>query len=153
MQRSNDPSRIWDRKLVTSRFEKEKKEIRRKIPLSTTPALHFAIFYVSDMEESLKFFTEQLGLVHDPSQDAPDFRGFSVPAGSLPFGLTPATKETPPAGTIEVYFRTDNLDGVHATLAKNGVKTTEIRTLYFGSIFGVAAPDGLRVTMLRPAGQ
>ncbi len=121
--------------------------------MATTPALHFAIFYVSDMEESLKFFTEKLGLEHDPSQDAPDFRGFKVPAGSLPFGLTPATNDTPPAGTIEVYFRTDDLDGVHDALVNKGVKTTEIRKLYFGSIFGVAAPDGLRVTMLRPAGQ
>ena len=121
--------------------------------MATTPALHFAIFYVSDMEESLKFFTNQLGLEHDPSQDAPDFRGCSLPAGSLPFGLPPATKETPPAGTIEVYFRTDDLDGAHNALVKKGVKTTEIKTLYFGSIFGVAAPDGLRVTMLHPAGQ
>lgn len=121
--------------------------------MATTPALNFAIFYVSDLEESLKFFTKQLGLEHDPSQDAPDFRGFKAPAGSLPFGLTSATNETPPAGTIEVYFRTNDLDGVHDALAKKGVKTTEIRTLYFGSIFGVAAPDGLRVTMWRPAGQ
>ncbi|HEV2653583.1 MAG TPA: VOC family protein [Ktedonobacteraceae bacterium] len=121
--------------------------------MATTPALHFAIFYVSDMEESLKFLTEKLGLEHDPSQDAPDFRGFKVPVGSLPFGLTPVSKGTPPAGTIEVYFRTDDLDGMHDALVNKGVKTTEIRNLYFGTIFGVAAPDGLRVTMLRPAGQ
>ncbi|GAC1392244.1 MAG: hypothetical protein NVS4B11_19830 [Ktedonobacteraceae bacterium] len=121
--------------------------------MSTTPAIHFAIFYVSDLEESLKYFTETLSLEHDPRQDAPDFRGFKVPAGSLPFGLTPVSKDTPPAGTIEVYFRTDDLEGVHMALADKGVKTTEIRNLYFGSIFGVAAPDGLRVTMLRPSVQ
>jgi predicted enzyme related to lactoylglutathione lyase len=121
--------------------------------MAATPALHFAIFYVTDMDASLKFFTEQLGLVHDPNYDAPDFRRFKVPEGSLPFGLTPATSETPPAGTIGVYFRTDDLEGMHDALAKQGVKTSEIRTLYFGSIFGVTAPDGLSVTMLRPAGQ
>jgi predicted enzyme related to lactoylglutathione lyase len=121
--------------------------------MATTPALHFAIFYVSDMEGALKFFTEKLGLEHNPSQDAPDFRGFKVPAESLPFGLTPATKDTPPAGTIGVYFRTDDLEGVHNALAKQDVKTTDIRTLYFGSIFGVDAPDGLHMYMLRPAGQ
>jgi predicted enzyme related to lactoylglutathione lyase len=120
---------------------------------ATTPALHFAVFYVSDLEESLKFFTEKLGLEHDPNQDAPDFRGFKVPAGSLPFGLTPATTYTPPVGTIGVYFRTDDLEGAQDALAKKGVKTTDIMKLYFGSIFGVTAPDGLPVTMLNPIGQ
>jgi predicted enzyme related to lactoylglutathione lyase len=137
---------------ITTHSEKEARKRRRKTTMATTPALNFVIFYVSDMEKALTFFTKQLGLEHDPSQDAPNFRGFKVPAGSLPFGLSPATNQTPPAGTTEVYFSTDDLAGVHDALAKQGVKTTEIMTLPFGSIFGVAVPDGLHVVMLRPAG-
>ncbi len=115
--------------------------------------LHFAVFYVSELEESLKFFTEKLGFEHDPAQDAPDFRGFKVSEGTLPFGLVPSSQYTAGPGTIEVYFKTDDLEGEHSTLADKGVKTTDIMQKYFGSFFGVEAPDGLRVTVLRPVGQ
>lgn len=122
---------------------------------TTTPTLHFVVFYVSDLEQSLKFFTETLGLEHDPQQDAPDFRGFKVPAGALPFGLTPARKDAgaPRPGSIEVYFKTDNLEGSRSALLEEGVQTTEITDRYFGSIFGVSAPDGIQMTMIHPAGQ
>lgn len=124
---------------------------------TTTPTLHFVLFYVSDLEQSLKFFTDTLGLEHDPQQDAPDFRGFKLPAGSLPFGLTPVSEDAPPGsprpGSIEVYFKTDDLEGTHSALTDKGVKTTDIVHRYFGSIFGIAAPDGTPMTMLRPAGQ
>ena len=125
--------------------------------MATAPTLHFVLFYVADLDKSLKFFTETLGIEHDPQQDAPDFRGFKVSAGSCPFGLTPASEnagpESPRPGSIEVYFKTDDLEGTHSALADKGVKTTEIKHRYFGSIFGVSAPDGLQVTLLHPAGQ
>jgi len=117
------------------------------------PALHFAVFYVSDMEESLKFFTEKLGFEHDPAQDAPDFRGFKIAEGSLPFGLTPAKEYTPHPGTIQVYFKTNDLEGQRSAITDKGVKTSDVINQYFGSFFGVEAPDGLSMTMLRPAGQ
>lgn len=120
--------------------------------MSTTPTLHFVVLTVSDLDAALKYFTETLGFEHDPQQDAPDFRGFKLPAGSPPFGLIPVSPEYPYAGTIGVYFKINNLEGMQTDLTEKGIKTTEIRQEYFGSIFGVDAPDGLRVTMIRPAG-
>lgn len=121
--------------------------------MSTTPKLGFVIFYVSDLEESLKYFTETLGLRHNPKADTPNFRGFIPEEGSTPFGLALASEEISPearkAGTIEVYFETNNLEGRHAELASRGAEPTEIAHRYFGSFFSIPAPDGHLVTMLR----
>lgn len=121
--------------------------------MATTPTLNFVLFYVSNLEESLKYFTQTLGLEHDPKQDAPIFRGFAGGAGC---GLAPAgvplpwTAEIPQPGAIEVYFETDNLEGLHTSLASKGVQVTEITHQPFGSIFSIPAPDGQMVTMIRP---
>lgn len=121
--------------------------------MKTTPTLHFVVLTVSDLDAALTYFTETLGFEHDPQQDAPDFRGFKLSPGSPPFGLIPVSPEYPAAGTVGVYFKVDDLEGKQRDLAEKGVKTTAIRQEYFGSIFGVDAPDGLRVTVIHPAGQ
>jgi catechol 2,3-dioxygenase-like lactoylglutathione lyase family enzyme len=122
--------------------------------MSTTPTLGFILFYVSDLEESLQFFTQTVGLRHNPKADTPVFRGFISEEGSVPFGLALVSEEASPEarrpGTIEVYFETDNLGGMRAELVAKGVKPTEIAHRPFGSIFSIPAPDGHLVTMLRP---
>jgi predicted enzyme related to lactoylglutathione lyase len=121
--------------------------------MASTPELGFLILYVSDLEESLKYFTETVGLEHDPRQDTPNFRGF-VHAGSVGFGLALVDEEISPEsrqpGTIEIYFDTNNLDGMHAELESRGAQPTKIAHRPFGSIFSIPAPDGHLVTMLRP---
>ena len=122
--------------------------------MSTTPALDFILFYVSDLEESLQYFTQTIGLRHNPEADTPFFRGFISEEGSIPFGLALVSEEASPEarrpGTVEVYFKTDNLEGMHAALVAKGVKPTEIAHRPFGSIFSIPASDGHLVTMLRP---
>ena len=122
--------------------------------MSTTPTLDFLLFYVSDLEESLKYFTQTVGLQHNPAADTPNFRGFTSAEGSVPFGLALVSEEASPEsrrpGTIEVYFKTDDLEGAHAALAARGVKVTAIAHRPFGSIFSIPAPDGHLVTMLQP---
>ncbi len=49
--------------------------------MSTTPALDFVLFYVSDLDEALKYFTETVGLQHNPAADTPHFRGFTSAEG------------------------------------------------------------------------
>jgi hypothetical protein len=122
--------------------------------MSTTPALDFLLFYVSDLEESLQYFTQIIGLRHNPEADTPVFRGFISEEGSISFGLALVSEEASPEarrpGTIEVYFKTDNFEGMHTALVAKGVKPTEIAHRPFGSIFSIPAPDGHLVTMLRP---
>ena len=125
--------------------------------MSTTPALDFILFYVSNLDEALKYFTETIGLQHNPAADTPNFRGFIGEEGSIPFGLALVSEEASPEarqpGTIEVYFKTDDLEGMHASLASKGVEVTKIAHRPFGSIFSIPAPDGHLVTMLRPPAQ
>jgi catechol 2,3-dioxygenase-like lactoylglutathione lyase family enzyme len=122
--------------------------------MSSTPTLDFILFYVSDLEESLQFFTQTIGLRHNPAADTPGFRGFTSEEGSIPFGLALVSEEASPEarrpGTIEVYFKTDDLEGMRDALVAKGVKPTEIAHRPFGSIFSIPAPDGHLVTMLRP---
>ena len=121
--------------------------------MANAPKLDFVIFYVSDLEESLKYFTETLGLRHNPAADTPNFRGFISEEGGLPFGLALVDEEISPearkAGTIEVYFETEDLEEQHTRLARKGAEPTEIAHRPFGSIFSIPAPDGHLVTMLR----
>jgi hypothetical protein len=118
--------------------------------MSTIPALDFVLLYVSDLEESLAYFTQTIGLLHNPKADTPIFRGFLSEEGSIPFGICLPPDETRLAGQVEVYFKTNDLDGMHVTLAEKGVQTTAITHQPFGSIFTVDAPDGHVVTMLCP---
>jgi catechol 2,3-dioxygenase-like lactoylglutathione lyase family enzyme len=122
--------------------------------MASTPYLGFVIFYVSDLEESLKFFTETLGLKHNPKADTPNFRGFVNEEGKgLPFGLALVSEEISPEarkpGTVEVYFETSDLEDRRAELAREGARPTEIAHRYFGSFFSIPAPDGHLVTLLR----
>lgn len=120
--------------------------------MSTTPALGFVILYVSDLEASLKYFTQTVGLRHNPKADTPNFRGFISEEGGIPFGLALVSEEVSPEvrrpGTIEIYFETDDVEGMHAALASKGVKPTEIAHRPFGSFFSIPAPDEHLVTML-----
>lgn len=42
--------------------------------MPSTPAIDFIVFYVSDLEASLSYFTQKLGFRHDPAQNSPVFR-------------------------------------------------------------------------------
>jgi catechol 2,3-dioxygenase-like lactoylglutathione lyase family enzyme len=117
--------------------------------MSTTPVLDFTLFYVSDLEESLKFFTQTLGLQHDPQQNSPFFRGF---VGS-PMGLALPMDEARRPGKVELYFKVDDIEAVHSELASKGAEITEIAQRPFGSIFSVTAPDGHLVTILQELGE
>lgn len=125
--------------------------------MSTTPALDFIVFYVADIEEASRFFTETLGLKTDPAQESPWFRGFPGGEGSIPFGISLVGEEASPEarrpGDIEIYFATNKLDELHATMTEKGARPTAIAHRPFGSIFSVPTPDGHLVTLLRPPSQ
>jgi len=115
----------------------------------TTPVeLSFVLLYVFVLDESLDYYTKTIGLHHVPEADTPVFRGFGPEPGHLSFGICKPFDETRQAGQAEVYFNTNELDRMHATLADKGVNTTPITKQYFGHIFTVDSPDEHLVTMV-----
>ncbi len=117
--------------------------------MSTMPVLDFIVFYVSDLDASLAYFTEKLGFQPLPGQDGPVFRSLSGNEERIGFGLNLADENTPPAGTAELYFKTDNLGELHTTLTAKDAGTTPIIRLPFGSIFHVRTPDQHPLVMLQ----
>ena len=113
--------------------------------MSKTPVLDFTLFYVSDLDASLKFFTQVLGLKDDPKQASPFFRGFV----DTPMGLALPADEARRPGKVELYYKVDDIEEAHRELASKGAEITEISHQPFGSIFSVTAPDGHLVTLLQ----
>ncbi len=116
--------------------------------MSTMPVLDFIVFYVSDLEESFAYFTEKLGFKPIPEQDGPVFRGLSGHEEKIGFGLNQTSEQTPPAGTVQLYFKTDNLAELHTTLTARDAGTTSIVHMPFGSIFNIQTPDKHALVML-----
>lgn len=116
--------------------------------MSTMPALDFVVFYVSDLEASFVYFTEVLGFKETPGQKGEVFYGLTGNEEKIGFGLNLASADTPPAGTVELYFKTDNIEELHTTLTARNAGTTPIVRMPFGSIFNVQTPDKHAVVML-----
>lgn len=117
--------------------------------MSTMPVLDFVVFYVSDIDESFAYFTEKLGFTPIPEQSGPVFRTLSGNEEKIGFGLNLVSAETPPAGTVELYFKTNDLEELHTTLTAKGAGTTSIVQLPFGSVFNVQTPDKHALVMLQ----
>jgi catechol 2,3-dioxygenase-like lactoylglutathione lyase family enzyme len=117
--------------------------------MPSTPAIDFIVFYVSDIEASLAYFTQKLGFGYDAAQNSPEFRGLSDGQSKVGFGLVLASAETPKAGSVELYFKTNDLEGLRSSYIGKGIEPTAIVHQPFGSIFSVRPPDGLLVTMLQ----
>lgn len=116
--------------------------------MPSTPAIDFIVLYVSDLEASLAYFTQELGFSHDPAQNTPEFRNLVDGQRNIGFGLVQATEATPKPGSVELYFKTDDLEGLRSSYISKGIKPTAIVHQPFGSIFSVQPPDGLLVIML-----
>jgi catechol 2,3-dioxygenase-like lactoylglutathione lyase family enzyme len=117
--------------------------------MSTMPVLDFVVFYVSDIEESFAYFTEKLGFKPIPEQSGPIFRALIGNEEKIGFGLNLASEETPPAGTVELYFQTDDIGELHTSLTAKGAGTTPVVQMPFGSIFSVQTPDKHALVMLQ----
>jgi catechol 2,3-dioxygenase-like lactoylglutathione lyase family enzyme len=118
--------------------------------MTASPSIDFVLFYVSDLEQSLAFFHDRLGFERVPEQDTPAFYYLRSGASGIDFGLSQARAGSPPAGAVEVYFKTPELAELRAELAERGAAAGPIVQLPFGAIFGVSAPDGHHITMMGP---
>lgn len=109
--------------------------------MATIPAIGFVLFYVSDIEESFAYFTEKLGFKPIPEQSGPIFRALIGNDENINYGLNLASEKTPPAGTVELYFKTDDIGELYTSLTAKGAGTTPIIQMPFGQIFNVQTPD------------
>jgi predicted enzyme related to lactoylglutathione lyase len=109
--------------------------------MSTIPAIGFVVFYVSDIEASFTYFTEKLGFKPVPEQSGPIFRSLIGNDANIGYGLNLVSEETPPAGTVELYFKTDDIDALHTSLTAREAGAAPIVQMPFGRIFNVQTPD------------
>ena len=116
---------------------------------SSSPALDFVLLYVSTMDESLTYFTEKLGFTYIAEESGPGFSQLRSNGGGIDFALLLATPETLPAGQIELYFKTNDLEHLRDAWITKGIEATPVAHRPFGSIFSVTSPDGQSLTMLK----
>ena len=117
----------------------------------TAPALAFVLVVVDDLDASRRYFAEQLGLIHRADQSGASFHQFTGGPGGIEFGLIAAKDWSDPAGTAHLYFYTDDIERLRATLLDKGVAAGPIQRPPFGTIFDVPSPNGEPpLTMMQP---
>ncbi len=115
--------------------------------MSTQPTLDFVVINVSDIEASFHYYTETLGFTSVSEQSGPKFRYLQGAPGGIDFGLNQADEQHP-AGLVEIYFKTHELEGLRTELVAKYVEASPIMHPPFGDIFTVPSPDGESLTML-----
>lgn len=109
----------------------------------------FVILYVSDMDETLRLFTQQLGFTHEQEADEPSYRQIDGGAGNTKVGIVQAGAQTPPPGSLQLFFQTEDLAGLREELIAKGVEASPISQRPFGKVFSVTTPDGVPLQMMR----
>jgi len=117
--------------------------------MANTAALDFVVFYVSDLDRSLAYFTEVLGFAEVPEESGPGFK-FLSGAGGISFGLSQVSEQTPPAGTYDLYIKVGDVQGAREQVVARRAEATPIAERPFGSIFTVHTPDGVPLTLFQP---
>ncbi len=118
--------------------------------MATAPALSFVMLHVTDFDTASRYYTETLGFTPMPGQDGPGFRMFVPAEGGIPFAIGQADIHTAAAGTVELYFSTDDLNAKRAELQSRGAQASEIETKPFGTLFTVPALDGEPLYFMTP---
>lgn len=111
------------------------------------PRLDYVVIRVSDLEASTRYFTETLGFTLVSEESGPNFKYLRGAEGGIDFGLILAAEDAP-AGHLELYFKTPDLEGMRDDLLGKGVAASPIMHPPFASIFTVQSPDGVTLTMM-----
>jgi catechol 2,3-dioxygenase-like lactoylglutathione lyase family enzyme len=104
-------------------------------------AVHIVV-YTKDAEPDRAFFRDVLG-----------FKSVDAGHGWLIFALPPAEAAFHPSdenGAHQLYFICDDLKAEMASLAKKGVKCSEIQEARWGSITKIRLPGGGAVGLYQP---
>jgi catechol 2,3-dioxygenase-like lactoylglutathione lyase family enzyme len=117
-----------------------------------SPELNFVMFYVSDLDASLSFFTDILGFERTTEWDGPGYRQLKG-KGGITFGLIlPAAANRGKPGDIEIYVGSDDIQATHEALISKGVAAGPVVEHPFGQISVLpAGPDGVKVVEWLPS--
>lgn len=98
-------------------------------------------YYVSNMDEAIKFYTETLGL---PLRIRFDDYWAEVDAGTITLGLHPTEdgKKPKQGGGGTVSFQVEDIEALVEVLKKKGATVSEIHTPDRGKFAMVSDPDG-----------
>jgi len=104
---------------------------------------------VSDMERSLEFYRDLLGLAVDDRSAPPSM--YLLEAGGCKLSLDTHTQggQVMAVGGSELGFETEDVDGLWQRLKDWGAEVGEIREYSFGRSFDGKDPDGHGLTVYR----
>ena len=117
-----------------------------------TPELNFVMFYVSDLDTSLNFFTNVLGFERTTEWDGPGYRQLKG-KGGITFGLIlPSVANRGKPGDIEIYVGSDDIQARCEALSSKGVTAGPVVEHPFGQISVLpAGADGVKVVEWSPS--
>lgn len=106
--------------------------------------------YVRDMERSIRFYRDVLGLPLETDERDPQWAEAALPGG-IRFAMHAAHPGAEPQpGTITVDFAIDDVDDAAARLRAAGVRVGDILREAWGSTITAYDPDGYRVSLFQP---
>ena len=105
--------------------------------MRATGLTHVSVHAV-DMEASLRFYVEVLGLEVD--REAPTFVQFKDQAGAN-FAIA-SDESTGGSGADELYWLVDDAEAAHADMSRKAEVSVPLRELPFGKVFGIKDPAG-----------
>ena len=120
-----------------------------------TPPLRISVvyLYVSDLERSLTFYRDRLGLPLARDAADPHWAEATLEGGTR-FALHAAGAATQPQvpGTVRVNFEVAEIDAAVDRLTAAGVRVGEIEREPWGQMVELFDPDGYAIELFRPPG-
>ena len=112
--------------------------------------LHYAIVFVSDMDRSVRFYRDVLGL--PLGFESPGWSEFAVEGATLALHKAEAPAEPSAArqcaGQCRPGLRVEDLDTFHTRVTALGVTCLQAPTMVFGSnVAQYVDPDGLTISV------
>jgi lactoylglutathione lyase len=114
--------------------------------------LSVVYLYVRDLDRSLRFYRDLLGIPLETDAHDPDWAEAQLPGG-VRFALHqtgPASAAPQTPGTIVVDFATSDLDAAMERLRAAGVRLGRVMHEDWGSACEVFDPDGYRIDLFTP---
>lgn len=106
--------------------------------------------YVRDVQRSVAFYNEKLGIPVHLHPDDPHWAEHSFPDGTR-FALHAAGPNAEVgSGTVNLDFQVEDIDAAVATLRERGVTCSEIEREPWGSACELRDPDGYRIGLYQP---
>ena len=112
--------------------------------MNTTPTFGFVLEFVTNIEESRRFYADVLGLgVRREHPDFVQFDNFAITTGAF-FG-----RQEPPA----LYWLVDNAAAAYGDVCARTRPSIPLTPMPFGHLFAVDDPDGMRRFVLQLTGE